>query len=87
MFPVSRRVATKSLRASSSFEVMGCKKLNLSVVQSRAIVGVSAVPVSVEIHLSGGLPSLSIVGMPETAVRESKAVSYTHLTLPTTPYV
>jgi len=51
---------------------MGCKKLNLSVVQSRAIVGVNAVPVSVEIHLSGGLPSLSIVGMPETAVRESK---------------
>lgn len=46
--------------------------MNLSVVQSRAIVGVNAVPVSVEIHLSGGLPSLSIVGMPETAVRESK---------------
>jgi len=35
-------------------------------------VGVTAIPVSVEIHLSGGLPSLSIVGMPETAVRESK---------------
>lgn len=46
--------------------------MNLSVVNSRAIVGVKAVPVSVEIHLSGGLPSLSIVGMPETAVRESK---------------
>jgi len=46
--------------------------LNLSVVHSRALVGVKAVPVSVEIHLSGGLPALSIVGMPETAVRESK---------------
>ena len=46
--------------------------MNLSVVKSRALVGVSAVPVSVEVHLSGGLPSLSIVGMPETAVRESK---------------
>lgn len=46
--------------------------MNLSVVKSRALVGVKAVPVSVEIHLSGGLPSLSIVGMPETAVRESK---------------
>ncbi len=46
--------------------------MNLSVVRSRALVGVSAIPVSVEIHLSGGLPSLSIVGMPETAVRESK---------------
>ncbi len=46
--------------------------MNLSVVRSRALVGVSAVPVSVEVHLSGGLPALSIVGMPETAVRESK---------------
>jgi len=44
----------------------------MSVVHSRALVGVKAVPVSVEIHLSGGLPALSIVGMPETAVRESK---------------
>jgi len=46
--------------------------LNLSVVHSRALVGVTAVPVTVETHLSGGLPALSIVGMPETAVRESK---------------
>lgn len=46
--------------------------MNLSVVNSRALVGVKAVPVAVEIHLAGGLPSLSIVGMPETAVRESK---------------
>ncbi len=46
--------------------------MNLSVVNSRALVGVKAVPVAVEIHLAGGLPALSIVGMPETAVRESK---------------
>ncbi len=46
--------------------------MNLSVVNSRALVGVTAVPVAVETHLAGGLPSLSIVGMPETAVRESK---------------
>lgn len=46
--------------------------MNLSVVNSRAIVGVCAVPVAVEIHLAGGLPALSIVGLPETAVRESK---------------
>ncbi len=46
--------------------------MNLAVVNSRAIVGVTAVPVAVEIHLAGGLPSLSIVGMPEAAVRESK---------------
>lgn len=46
--------------------------MNLSVVNSRALIGVHAVPVAVETHLAGGLPSLSIVGMPETAVRESK---------------
>jgi len=46
--------------------------VNISVVNSRALVGVEAVPVQVEVHLAGGLPSLSIVGMPETAVRESK---------------
>jgi magnesium chelatase family protein len=46
--------------------------MNLSVVNSRTLVGVTAIPVAVEVHLAGGLPSLSIVGMPETAVRESK---------------
>ena len=46
--------------------------MNLSLVNSRALVGVKAVPVAVEIHLAGGLPALSIVGLPETAVRESK---------------
>ncbi len=35
-------------------------------------MGVDAVPVTVEVHLAGGLPALSIVGLPETAVRESK---------------
>lgn len=46
--------------------------MNLSVVNSCTLVGVQAIPVSVETHLAGGLPSLSIVGMAETAVRESK---------------
>ncbi|MFT7291513.1 MAG: magnesium chelatase family protein [Marinobacter psychrophilus] len=44
----------------------------LAIVQTRACVGVSAPAVSVEVHLSGGLPALSIVGLPETGVRESK---------------
>lgn len=44
----------------------------LSIVHSRASVGVSAPAVTVEVHLSGGLPALSIVGLPETGVRESK---------------
>jgi magnesium chelatase family protein len=44
----------------------------LAVVNSRAQVGVSAPRVDVEVHLSGGLPVIAIVGLPEAAVRESR---------------
>lgn len=44
----------------------------LAVIHSRARLGVEAPPITIEVHLSSGLPSFSIVGMPETAIRESK---------------
>ncbi len=46
--------------------------MSLAVVYSRAQTGVQAPLVTVEVHLANGLPALSIVGLPETAVRESK---------------
>jgi magnesium chelatase family protein len=46
--------------------------MSLAVVYSRAQLGLEAPLVTVEVHLSGGLPGLSIVGLPETAVKESK---------------
>lgn len=46
--------------------------MSLAVVQSRALVGIEAIEVRVEVHLAGGLPSMSIVGLPEAAVKESK---------------
>ena len=46
--------------------------MSLAIVYSRAQVGMDAPLVTVEVHLSNGLPSLSIVGLPETAVKESK---------------
>src|SRR5690554_428682 len=46
--------------------------MNLAIVRTRAKAGVTAPQVIVEIHLSNGLPGLSIVGLPEAAVRESK---------------
>ena len=46
--------------------------MSLAVVHSRAQIGMEAPPVTVEVHLANGLPSLSIVGLPETAVKESK---------------
>ena len=44
----------------------------IAVVHTRARIGLEAPAVSVEVHLSAGLPALNIVGLPETAVRESK---------------
>ncbi|VAW75359.1 AAA+ ATPase superfamily protein YifB/ComM, associated with DNA recombination [hydrothermal vent metagenome] len=46
--------------------------MSLAIVFSRAQLGVDAPLVTVEVHLSNGLPALSIVGLPETAVRESR---------------
>ena len=46
--------------------------MSLARLQSRAPNGLDAPLVSVEIHLSGGLPSFAIVGLPEAAVRESR---------------
>ncbi|ACV22075.1 Competence protein ComM [Slackia heliotrinireducens] len=41
-------------------------------VQSAALVGVEAIPVHVEVVVMSGLPGISIVGMPDAAVRESQ---------------
>lgn len=46
--------------------------MGLALLYSRAQLGVDAPRVIIEVFLSGGLPTFSIVGMPETAVRESK---------------
>jgi len=46
--------------------------MSVATIYSRAQSGIDAPLVTVEVHLSSGLPSLSIVGLPETAVRESK---------------
>ncbi len=46
--------------------------MSLAVVYSRAGVGVSAPLVTIEVHVSNGLPGLSIVGLLEASVKESK---------------
>ncbi len=46
--------------------------MGLSRVHSRGCTGVEAPHITVEVHLSGGLPSMHMVGLPETAVKESK---------------
>jgi magnesium chelatase family protein len=46
--------------------------MSLAVLNSRALAGVDAPPVTVEVHLANGLPSFTIVGLPDTEVREAR---------------
>lgn len=46
--------------------------MSLSTVFTRAQLGINAPLVTVETHLAGGLPGFTIVGLPETAVKEAK---------------
>ena len=42
------------------------------VVNSRALAGVAAPAVAVEVHVTGGLPGIHIVGLPDAEVREAR---------------
>jgi magnesium chelatase family protein len=46
--------------------------MTLSIIKSRALIGIEAPLVNVEVHLANGLPAFSIVGLPEASVREAK---------------
>lgn len=46
--------------------------MSLAVVYTRASLGVQAPGVSVEVHISNGLPALTLVGLPETTVKEAR---------------
>ena len=46
--------------------------MSLAVLRSRALTGVEAPPVAVEIHIANGLPAFNIVGLADTEVRESR---------------
>lgn len=46
--------------------------MGLAVIHSRACVGVEAPEVTVEVHISNGMPGFTLVGLPETTVKESR---------------
>ena len=46
--------------------------MSVSVVRSRALLGLDAPEVRVEVHVGNGLPAFHIVGLPEAEVRESR---------------
>ena len=46
--------------------------MSLARISSRALAGTDAPEVTVEVHLANGLPSLTLVGLPDTEVKESR---------------
>ncbi|MEI6599241.1 MAG: YifB family Mg chelatase-like AAA ATPase [Comamonadaceae bacterium] len=46
--------------------------MSLSLVQSRALLGLEAAAVTVEVHLANGLPSFTLVGLAEVEVKEAR---------------
>ncbi|NNH25592.1 YifB family Mg chelatase-like AAA ATPase [Acinetobacter terrestris] len=46
--------------------------MSFAKIYTRGLLGLHAPLIEVEVHVSQGLPSLTIVGLPEAAVRESK---------------
>lgn len=46
--------------------------MSLAVLKSRALAGMEAAEVTVEVHLANGLPSFTIVGLAETEVKEAR---------------
>lgn len=46
--------------------------MGLAIIHSRASVGVQAPNVTVEVHISNGMPGFTLVGLPETTVKESR---------------
>ncbi len=46
--------------------------MSLAVIHSRALDGLDAPEVTVEVHLANGLPSVTLVGLAETEVKEAR---------------
>ena len=61
--------------------------MSLSLVQSRALLGLQAAQVTVEVHLANGLPSFTLVGLADVEVKEARervrcAIQNSGLTFP-----
>ncbi len=48
------------------------ERMSLSLVQSRALLGLEAAAVTVEVHLANGLPSFTLVGLADVEVKEAR---------------
>ena len=66
----------------------GDLSLSIALIHSRALLGMHAPSVTVEVHLANGLPSFTLVGLADTEVKEARervrcAIQNTGLTFPT----
>jgi magnesium chelatase family protein len=67
--------------------ILGGLKMSLSLVRSRALLGLEAAEVTVEVHLANGLPSFTLVGLADVEVKEARervrcAIQNSHLEFP-----
>ena len=55
--------------------------MSLAIIYSRARFALAAPLVTVEVHLSSGLPGFQLVGLPETSVRDVAETIHWHMAL------
>lgn len=67
-FGVSARGDRWTARGPGSYR----GQMSLATVHSRALDGLAAAPVTVEVHLANGLPSFTVVGLADTEVKEAR---------------
>ncbi|MBL4664810.1 MAG: hypothetical protein JKY23_02475, partial [Nitrospinaceae bacterium] len=68
----SRRGTPKIFLFNRRGKPRGINRGNMvALVHSGAVLGIDGYPVEVEVNLSQGLPGMSIVGLPDAAVKES----------------
>src|SRR6187551_2299430 len=78
-FPAWQIAETASFRAAMGGSLrfapgraLAMERAMLARLMAAAVLGVESVPVSVEVDVSPGLPGLTVVGLPDATVRESR---------------
>jgi hypothetical protein len=67
------RGATTKSQSPNHRTHLGSKPfMSLALVQSRALLGLEAPAVTVEVHLANGLPSFTLVGLADVEVKEAR---------------
>src|SRR6202042_403381 len=59
-------------RLTRDLQLLPHSAMTLAVIYSRALVGLHAPEVQVEVHLANGLPSFTLVGLADTEVKEAR---------------